>query len=198
MSLNDHSMNKMQFQSQQNEQSNKQHETQDSSIVQINNEEVNMIHEDFKSNKNSFNMNYEDVNSHVTCQSLKRDHKFERCMLQRIINVKLNKMNNETEHDAVIKTFCLYFQRIKMRKTFDMKDQEFFQRIKIELSVNILKHDVSAVVCTLINFNTTMLKKFKEDHTIIQKVARVENAKIFIAIIHSNDSMHMFNDDEQL
>jgi len=45
-----------------------------------------------------------------------------------------------------------------------MKDQEFFQRIKIELSVNILEHDVSAVVCMLINFNTTMLKKFKEDH----------------------------------
>jgi len=79
-----------------------------------------------------------------------------------------------------------------------MKDQEFFQRIEIKLSVNILKHDVSAVVCTLINFNTTMLKKFKKDHTIIQKVARVENAKIFIAIIYSNDSMHMFNDDKQL
>jgi len=79
-----------------------------------------------------------------------------------------------------------------------MKDQEFFQRIEIELSVNILEHDVSAVVCMLINFNITMLKKFKEDHTIIQKVARVENIKIFIAMIHSNDSMHMFNDDEQL
>ncbi len=68
-------------------------------------------------------------------------------------------MNNETEHDAVIKTFCSYFQRIKMKKTLNMKDREFFQRIKIELSVNILKHDVSVVVCTLINFNTTMLKK---------------------------------------
>jgi len=119
-------------------------------------------------------------------------------MLQRIINVKLNRMNNETEHDAVIKTFCSYFQRIEMRKALNMKDQEFFQRIEIELSVNILKHDVSAVVCTLINFDTTMLKKFKEDYTVIQKVARVENAKIFITMIHSNDSMHMFNDDEQL
>ena len=119
-------------------------------------------------------------------------------MLQRIINVKLNKMNNETEHDAVIKMFCSYFQRIEMKKTFNMKDQEFFQRIEIKLSMNILKHDVSAVICTLINFDTTMLKKFKEDHTIIQKVAKVENAKIFIAIIYSNNSMHMFNDDEQL
>jgi len=79
-----------------------------------------------------------------------------------------------------------------------MKDQKFFQRIEIELSVNILKHNVSAVVCTLINFNTTMLKKFKEDHTIVQKVVRVKNAEIFIAMIHSNDSMHMFDDDEQL
>jgi len=85
-----------------------------------------------------------------------------------------------------------------MKKTFNMKDQEFFQRIKIELSVNILEHDVSAVVCMLINFNTTMLKKFKEDHTIIQKVVKVENVEIFIAMTHSNDSMHMFNDDEQL
>jgi len=85
-----------------------------------------------------------------------------------------------------------------MRKILDMKDQEFFQRIEIELSVNILEHDVSAVVCTLVNFDTTMLKKFKEDHTVIQKVARVENAEIFIAMIHSNDSMHMFNDNEQL
>jgi len=85
-----------------------------------------------------------------------------------------------------------------MRKILNMKDQEFFQRIEIELSVNILEHDVSAVVCTLINFDTTMLKKFKEDHTVIQKVARVKNAKIFIVMTHSNDSMHMFNDDEQL
>jgi uncharacterized protein YjaZ len=85
-----------------------------------------------------------------------------------------------------------------MRKTFNKKDQEFFQHIEIELSVNILEHDVSAVVCMLVNFNTTMLKKFKEDHTIIQKVVKVENAEIFIAMIHSNDSMHMFNDDEQL
>ncbi len=119
-------------------------------------------------------------------------------MLQRIINVKLNKMNNETERDAVIKTFCLYFQRIEMRKTLNIKDQEFFQRIEIKLSVNILKHDISVVVCTLINFNTTMLKKFKEDHTIIQKAAKVKNAKIFIAITHSNNLMHMFNDDKQL
>jgi len=57
----------MQSQSQQNEQSDKQHETQDSSIVQINNEEVDMIHEDFKSDENSFDMNYENLNSHVTC-----------------------------------------------------------------------------------------------------------------------------------
>ncbi len=107
-------------------------------------------------------------------------------------------MNNETERDAVIKTFCSYFQRIEMRKTLDMKDQEFFQRIKIELSMNILEHDVSVVVCMLINFNTTMLKKFKENHTIVQKVAKVENAEIFIVMTYSNDSMHMFNDDEQL
>jgi len=60
-------MNKMQSQSQQNKQSDKQHETQDSSIVQINNEEVDMIHEDFKSDENSVDMNYEDLNSHVTC-----------------------------------------------------------------------------------------------------------------------------------
>jgi len=191
-------MNKTQFQSQQSEQSDKQHETQDSSIVQINNEEVNVIHEDFKSDDNSLNVNYEDFNSHVTRQLLKRDHEFERRMLQRIINVKLNRMNNETERDAVIKTFCSYFQRIEMRKTFNMKDQEFFQRIEIELSVNILEHDVSVVVCTLINFDTTTLKKFKEDHTVVQKVARVENVKIFIAMTHSNDSMHMFDDDEQL
>ncbi len=157
-----------------------------------------MIHENFKSDENSFDMNYEDLNSHVTRQLSKWDHKFKHHMLQRIINVKLNRMNNETEHDAVIKTFCSYFQRIEMRKALNMKDQEFFQRIEIELSVNILKHDVSAVVCTLINFDTTMLKKFKEDYTVIQKVARVENAKIFITMIHSNDSMHMFNDDEQL
>jgi len=129
---------------------------------------------------------------------LKRDHEFEHCMLQRIINVKLNRMNNETEHDAVIKTFCSYFQRIKMRKILDMKDQEFFQRIEIKLSMNILEHDVSVVVCMLINFDTTMLKKFKEDHTVIQKVIRVENAEIFIAMTHNNDLMHMFNDDEQL
>jgi len=82
-----------------------------------------------------------------------------------------------------------------MRKTLNIKDQAFFQRIEIELSVNILEHDVSAVVCTLINFNTTMLKKFKEDHTVIQKVMKVKNAKIFIAMTHSNDSMHMFNDE---
>jgi len=107
-------------------------------------------------------------------------------------------MNNETERDAVIKTFCSYFQRIEMGKTFNMKDQEFFQRIKIKLSVNILKHDVSIVVCMLISFNTTMLKKFKEDYTVIQKVARVKNTKIFIAMIYSNDSMHMFNNDKQL
>jgi len=79
-----------------------------------------------------------------------------------------------------------------------MKDQEFFQRIKIELSVNILEHDVSVLVCMLINFNTTMLKKFKKDHTVIQKVMKIENTEIFIAMIHSNNSMHMFNDDEQL
>ncbi len=120
-----------------------------------------MIHEDFKSDDNSLNVNYEDFNFHVTRQSWKWDHKFKRCMLQKIINVKLNRMNNETEHDAVIKTFCSYFQRIEMRKILNMKDQEFFQRIEIELSVNILEHDVSAVVCMLINFNTTMLKKIQ-------------------------------------
>jgi hypothetical protein len=119
-------------------------------------------------------------------------------MLQRIINVKLNRRNNETEHDAVIKTFCSYFQKIEMKETFNKKDQEFFQRIEIELSVNILEHDVNAVVCMLVNFNTIMLKKFKEDHTVVQEVTKVENAEIFIAMIHSNDSMHMFNDDEQL
>ncbi len=121
-----------------------------------------MTYEDFKSNDNSLNVNYKNLNSCITCQSSKRDHEFERCMLQRIINVKLNRINNETEHDIVIKTFCLYFQRIEMRKTFDMKDQEFFQRIEIKLSVNILEHDVSTIVCTLINFNTTMLKNSKK------------------------------------
>jgi len=83
-----------------------------------------------------------------------------------------------------------------MRETFNKKDQEFFQRIEIKLSVNILEHDVSAIVCTLVNFNTIMLKKFKENHTIIQEVIKVENAKIHITMIYSNDSMHMFNDDE--
>ncbi len=195
-SLSDHLMNKTQSQSQQSEQSDKQHETQDSSIVQINNEEVDVTYKNFKSDDNSLDVNYEDLNFHVTRQFLKRDHEFKHHMLQRIINVKLNRMNNETERDAVIKTFCSYFQRIEMKKTVNMKDQEFFQRIKIELSVNILEHDVSVVVCTLINFNTTMLKRFKEDHTVIQKVVRVENAKIFITMTHSNDSMHMFNDDE--
>ncbi len=68
-----------------------------------------MTYEDFKSDENSFNMNYEDLNSHVTHQFLKRDHEFKHHMLQRIINVKLNKMNNETERNAVIKTFCSYF-----------------------------------------------------------------------------------------
>jgi len=119
-------------------------------------------------------------------------------MLQKIINVKLNRRNNETEHDAVIKTFCSYFQRIKIKETLNKKDQEFFQCIEIKLSVNILKHDVNVVVCMLVNFNTTMLKKFKEDHTIIQEVVKIENTEIFIAMIHSNNSMHMFNDDEQL
>ncbi len=83
-----------------------------------------------------------------------------------------------------------------MRETFNKKDQEFFQRIEIKLSVNILEHDVSAIVCTLVNFNTIMLKKSKENHTIIQEVIKVENAKIHITMIYSNDSMHMFNDDE--
>ncbi len=68
-----------------------------------------MTYEDFESNDNSLDVNYEDLNSHVTRQLLKRDHEFEHHMLQRIINVKLNRMNNETEHDAVIKTFCSYF-----------------------------------------------------------------------------------------
>ncbi len=66
-SLSDCSMNKTQSQSQQNEQSDKQHETQDSSIIQINNEEVDVIHKDFKSDDNSLNVNYEDFNSCVTC-----------------------------------------------------------------------------------------------------------------------------------
>jgi len=61
-------MNKTQSQS---KQSDKQHETQDSSIVQINNEEVDMTYEDFESDENSFDMNYEDLNSHVTRQLLK-------------------------------------------------------------------------------------------------------------------------------
>jgi len=83
-----------------------------------------------------------------------------------------------------------------MKKILDKKDQEFFQCIEIKLNVNILEHDVSAVICMLVNFNTTMLKKFKENHTVVQEVARVENTKIFIAMTHSNDLMHMFNDDE--
>jgi len=40
-----------------------------------------MTYEDFKSDENSFDMNYEDLNSHVTRQSLKRDHEFKRRML---------------------------------------------------------------------------------------------------------------------
>jgi len=83
-----------------------------------------------------------------------------------------------------------------MRETFNKKDQELFQRIEIELSMNILEHDVSTVVCMLVNFNITMLKRFKENHTVVQEIAKVENAKIFITMIHSNDLMHMFNDDE--
>jgi len=74
MSLSDYLMNKTQSQSQQSEQSEqseKQHKTQDSSIVQINNEEVNVTHEDFKSDDNSLDVNYKDLNLHVTCQSLK-------------------------------------------------------------------------------------------------------------------------------
>ena len=88
------------------------------------------------------------------------------------------------------------FKELRWEKLLIWK--QFFQRIKIELNVNILKHDISIVICTLINFNTTMLKKFKEDHAVVQKVARVENAKIFIIMTYSNDSMHMFDDDEQL
>jgi len=157
-----------------------------------------VTHKDSENDENLTDVNYKDFTSCVIHQSSKRNHEFKCYMLQIIINVKLNRRNNEIECNAVIKTFCLYFQRIEMRKTFNKKDQEFFQHIEIELSVNILEHDVSAVVCMLVNFNTTMLKKFKEDHTIIQKVVKVENAEIFIAMIHSNDSMHMFNDDEQL
>ncbi len=59
-------MNKTQLQSQQSEQSDKQHEAQDSSIVQINNEEVDVTHEDFKSDDNSLDVNYEDLNLRVT------------------------------------------------------------------------------------------------------------------------------------
>ncbi len=66
MSLSDHLMNKMQSQSQQSEQSDKQHETQDSSIVQINNKEVDVTYEDFKSDNNSLDFNF-----HVTHQFLK-------------------------------------------------------------------------------------------------------------------------------
>ena len=58
-------MNKTQSQSQQSEQNDKQHKTQDSSIVQINNEEVDVTHEDFKSDDNSLDVNYKDFNSHV-------------------------------------------------------------------------------------------------------------------------------------
>jgi hypothetical protein len=155
-----------------------------------------VTYKDSENDKNLTDVNYKDFNLYVTCQSLKRDHEFKHHIFQRIINVKLNRRDNETEHDAVIKTFCSYFQRIEMREILNKKDQEFFQHIEIELSVNILEHDVSAVVCMLVNFNTTMLKKFKENHTVIQEVMRVKNAKIFIAMIHSNDSMHMFNDDE--
>jgi len=81
MNLSNHLMNKMQSQSQQSEQNDKQHETQDSSIVQINNKEVDVTHEDFKSDNNSLDVNYEDFNSHVTRQSSKRDHEFKYCML---------------------------------------------------------------------------------------------------------------------
>jgi len=157
-----------------------------------------VTHENSENNENLADVNYKDFNFHVIRQLSKQDHEFEHHMFQRIINVKLNRKDNEIEHDAVIKTFCSYFQRIEMRKILDKKDQEFFQHIEIKLSINILEHDVSVVVYMLVNFNTIMLKKFKEDHTVIQEVARVENAKIFIAMIHSNDSMHMFNDDEQL
>ncbi len=64
-------MNKTQSQNQQSEQSDKQHKTQDSSIVQINNEEVNVTYEDFKSDDNSLDVNYEDLNLYVTRQLLK-------------------------------------------------------------------------------------------------------------------------------
>jgi len=40
-----------------------------------------MIYEDFKSDENSFDINYEDLNFYVTHQLSKRDHEFERCML---------------------------------------------------------------------------------------------------------------------
>ena len=59
-------MNKTQSQSQQSEQNDKQHKVQDSSIVQINNEEVDVTHEDFKSDDNSLDVNYEDLNLRVT------------------------------------------------------------------------------------------------------------------------------------
>ncbi len=67
ISLNNHLMNKTQFQSQSNEQSDKQHKTQDFSIVQINNKEVNVTYKDFKSDDNSLDVNYEDFNLHVIC-----------------------------------------------------------------------------------------------------------------------------------
>jgi len=68
-----------------------------------------VIHEDSENDENLTDVNYKDFNLHVTRQSLKQDHEFKCCMLQRIINIKLNRRNNEIEHDAVIKTFCLYF-----------------------------------------------------------------------------------------
>jgi len=111
-------MNKMQLQSQQNQQSeqsqqseqnDKQHETQDSSFVQIDNKEVNVTYKDSENDKNLTDVNYKNFNLHVTCQSSKRDHEFKHHMLQRIINVKLNRRNNETECNVVIKTFCSYF-----------------------------------------------------------------------------------------
>jgi hypothetical protein len=75
-------------------------------FVQINNEEVNVTHEDSENDENLTDVNYKDLNFHVTRQFLKQDHEFKHHMLQRIINVKLNKRDNEIKRDIVIKTFC--------------------------------------------------------------------------------------------
>ncbi len=80
-----------------------------------------MTYEDFKSDDNSLDVNYEDLNFCITHQLLKRNHEFKRRMLQRIINVKLNRMNNKTERDAVIviviHTFLWHWFRLDSWRT---------------------------------------------------------------------------------